>query len=150
MVKNSFSHLCCPVARSMDVVGEAWSMLVLRNLMLAGGAARFDQMVEELGISRNILTERLKRLEAEEILTKQPVQEGGRRMEYKLTAKGWELMPIMIGFAQWFDRWRADPERSPLTFLDRRDGEPIQPLRVLSHDGRPLGPADIRPVSEDA
>ena len=148
MVKNSFSHLCCPVARSMDVVGEWWSMLVLRDLMLAGGTARFDQLVEHLGISRNVLTERLKRLEAEAIVTKQPVQEGGRRMEYKLTRKGWELLPIMIGFAQWFDRWRPDPERSPLRFVDRAKGEPIQPLTILSADGRALGPADILPISE--
>lgn len=149
MVKNSFSHLCCPVARSMDVVGEWWSMLVLRDLMLAGGIVRFDQFVEHLGISRNVLTERLKRLEAEAIITKQPVQEGGRRMEYKLTRKGWELMPIMIGFAQWFDRWRPDPERSPLRFVDRQQGEPIQQLQVMSADGRRLGPADILPISED-
>jgi len=149
MVKNSFSHSCCPVARSMEIVGEWWSMLVLRNLMLEGGTCRFDQLVESLGISRNILTERLKRLELEEVLTKQPVQEGGRRMEYKLTHKGWELMPILIGYAQWFDRWRPDPERSPLTFIDRKNRQPIQPLSVMSADGRRLGPEDILPVNSD-
>lgn len=149
MVKNSFSHLCCPVARSMDSVGEWWSMLVIRDLMLCGGTARFDQLVEHLGISRNVLTERLKRLETDAILVRQPVQEGGRRMEYKLTKKGWELMPIMIGLAQWFDRWRPDPERSPLRFVDRKHGQPIRPIAVMSEDGRALGPADILPISQD-
>ena len=78
MVKSSFADLDCPVAQSMDVIGEWWSMLILRDLMLAGGTCRFDQLVESLGISRNILTERLKRLQDEAIIRKVPVREGGR------------------------------------------------------------------------
>lgn len=149
MVKNSFKHLCCPVARAMDVVGEWWSMLVLRDLMLAGGSRRFDQLVDGLGISRNVLTERLKRLEEEEIVRKTPVSDGAKRMEYNLTRKGWELMPVMIGLAQWFDRWREDPEHSPLNFVDKLNGEPVRRMQVMSEDGRELGPADILPVEKE-
>ena len=123
MVKCSFAHMECSVARALDVLGEWWTMLIIRDLMLCGGNCRFEQLREGLGISRNILTERLKRLVEEGLVDKLPVSEGARRQAYRLTQKGWDLMPIMVAMSQWGDKWRDDPEKISIRFLDRLNGE---------------------------
>ncbi len=120
--------------------------------MIFGGTRRFEQLREGLGISRNVLTERLNTLLENEIVRKQPVEEGARRMEYKLTRKGWELMPVLIATHQWCERWRPDPCNSALMFVETETGAEIGPVGVYSKDGKLLGPDSIRaePRSEEA
>jgi DNA-binding HxlR family transcriptional regulator len=145
-LKNSFEKMSCSVALALDVIGEWWTILILRDLMIFGGQRRFEQLKEGLGISRNILTERLRKLTQEGIVTKVPISEGARRMEYQLTDKGWDLMPVMLSLAQWYGKWRPDPERDNLRFLDKEHGEEIEKVCAYSKDGRRLNPNDIHPV----
>ena len=118
-------------------------MLIIRDLMLSGGACRFEELREGIGISRNILTERLRKLVDEKVVSKQPVSEGARRHEYVLTEKGWDLMPLLVAMGQWGDKWRGDPECHPVVFKDRLHGQPIAEMKVMSKDGRPLNHQDM-------
>ncbi len=151
MVKCSFAHMDCSVARALDSIGEWWTMLILRDLMVFGGHRRFEQLRDGLGISRNILTERLRGLVDSGIVIKVPIAEGARRQEYRLTEKGWDLMPIMVALSQWGDKWRPDPQNADLRFQDQRNHETIPPVAVMSTDGRLLTAADIEivPLKEE-
>lgn len=143
--------LQCPISYALDVIGDQWSMLVIRDLMILGGVRRFDELCDGLGVSRNILTERLRKLVAKGVIEKQPVVEGGRRMEYKLTQKGWELTPLMLMTLEWALKW----ERSDIQnyrFVDELYGKPIRVGDILSEDGRRLSKEDIKmiPMTEEA
>jgi DNA-binding HxlR family transcriptional regulator len=146
------SKLDCPIAHALDVVGDHWNMLIVRDLMIFGGVRRFDALCDALEISRNILTERLRKLIERGIVVKQPVAEGGRRMEYRLTEKGWDLMPLMLLLLQWCLEWEESCDVHSYAFVDRENGEPITAGNILSKDGRKLGKGDIRmvPLTDEA
>jgi len=143
MVKNTFTEKKCSIARTLDVIGDWWSLLIVRDLLLARGTARFEDLREGLGISRNVLTERLRKLTVNEVIRKVLVQEGGRRQEYQLTEKGWDLLPLVVAMAQWGDRWREDPENIALLIMDRETRQPVVPVKVRSADGRDLEITDL-------
>lgn len=152
MTKNIDHELRCSVAIATRLIGDTWSMMILRDFMIFGGSRRFEQLREGLNISRNVLTERLNTMLAGEIIRKSPVSEGAKRMEYKLSRKGWELMPIVTGVHQWCERWRQDSGNTMLGFVDSKNLEPIKAVALYSQDGRELGPPDVRviPRSEEA
>jgi len=143
MVKSNFTEKKCSIARTLDIIGDWWSLLIVRDLLLARGTARFEDLREGLGISRNVLTERLRKLTANDVICKVPVQEGGRRLEYQLTGKGWELLPLGVAMAQWGDRWREDPENIALQIMDKQTLQPVVPVKVRSVDGRDLDVTDM-------
>lgn len=145
------SKLDCPISYALDVVGDQWSMLIIRDLMLFGGVRRFDELCDGLEISRNILTERLRKLVTKDVVVKQPVAEGGRRMEYKLTPKGWGLVPVMLTMLNWTLEWENSDTQN-YRFVDEEKGEPIRVGEVLSADGRKLSKKDIRivPLTDQA
>jgi len=143
MVKSNFTEKKCSIARTLDIIGDWWSLLIVRDLLLARGTARFEDLREGLGISRNVLTERLRKLTANEVICRVPVQEGGRRLEYQLTRKGWELLPLVVAMAQWGDRWREDPENIALQIMDKQTLQPVVPVKVRSVDGRDLEVTDM-------
>ncbi|VUD40540.1 putative HTH-type transcriptional regulator [Thalassocella blandensis] len=144
MEKFNFEKLNCSLAIALATIGDPWSTLILRDFMIFGGTRRFEQLREGLGISRNVLTERLRTLLEQGILKKFPVEEGARRMEYKLTRKGWELMPMLLATHQWCEKWREDPGNSALKFVDALNGEEISAVGVYSKDGRLLQPNELR------
>lgn len=135
----------CPISAALDVVGDQWNMLIIRDLMIFGGIRRFDELCDALEISRNILTERLRKLIAKDVVIKQAVAEGGRRMEYKLTQKGWELMPLMLMMLNWTLKWQSGDLQN-YRFVDELKGKPIRVGDILSEDGRKLTKADIRMI----
>lgn len=143
MAKNGFEDKMCSVARTLDIIGEWWSLMIVRDLLLARGTARFEDLREGLGISRNVLTERLRKLTDNDVIRKVPVQEGGRRQEYQLTRKGWELLPLVVAMSQWGDRWRDDPENIALRIMDKSTRQPVLPVQVRSADGRDLDINDM-------
>lgn len=139
MKLKSFEHLNCSLAQTLSVIGEHWTMLIIRDAFF--GVRRFDEFHKSLGIARNVLSDRLKKLVQAGVLER---SEGPGHPEYRLTEKGLALQPIMIAMTHWGDTYLPHPDGARLTFVDRRDGEPIQPMGVYAADGRRLGPREIR------
>lgn len=133
-LKRSVGHV-------LDIIGEGWSILIIREAFL--GTRRFEEFQGRLGIARNILTARLKKLCANEILDRVPVKEGAKRHEYILTAKGKDMMPLLVALTQWGDKWVFGEDSKPVIFLDREQGLPIPQVQVFSARGEALRPRDV-------
>lgn len=142
MQRKSLASAACPMARSVDVIGDWGSLMILREAF--GGTTRFDDFQKQLEISRNLLTARLKKLVACGVLERKPVAEEARRHEYVLTAMGEDLLTTFVALRQWGDRWLFRPSPPPLRMLDAVDGSELQQLKVRSTRGRELRRADIR------
>ncbi len=138
---EKFDPLRRSVGHILDIIGEGWSILIIREAFL--GTRRFEEFQGRLGIARNILTTRLKKLCANEILARVPVKEGAKRHEYRLTTKGRDMMPLLISLSQWGDKWVFGKGREPVIFIDREHGEPIAPVEVYSARGEALRPRDV-------
>ena len=132
----------CSIARTLDLVGEWWTILVVREAFM--GMTRFDAFQRNLGIAPDILPARLRRLVASGVLQRMPAG-GARRQEYRLTEMGGDLFPVLVALLQWGDRWLAGPEGPPVRLLYRAAGLPVA-VGVRSSDGRALRRADIRLV----
>ena len=152
MPNKSSINLECSVAKAVVVLGDFWTLLIIRDLMLFGGVRRFESLREALDISRNILTERLNKLVENGIVRKAPVAEGARRMEYRLTRKGWELMPIILSMANWGIKWKENDRPPSYAFVDAKNKKPVVTPGVAGDDGRILGPSDMEivPLTEEA
>lgn len=135
--KSSLSHV-------LEIIGEGWSLLIIREAFF--GVHRFEEFQSQLGIARNILTARLKKLCENQILERVPIKEGAKRHEYMLTNKGKELMPVLIALTQWGDRWIFGENAEPVIFMDREYNEPIAKMKVLSARGDDLRPREIMVV----
>ena len=142
MKRTPFSEWPCSIARSMDLLGDWWTPLVLRDAFF--GVKRFDDFQRDLGIGRNILTQRLNRLVDEGLLERRPYQEHPPRHEYVLTAKGRDFMPVLLAMAAWGDRWLAGPEGPPVTFTHKDCGHVTHARVVCSHCGEPLEYGHVR------
>jgi DNA-binding HxlR family transcriptional regulator len=115
----------CTIGRTLDVIGDRWSLLLLREVFQ--GIRRFDQLTVRTAIPRQMLTDRLERLVADGLLRREPYREPGQRSrhEYKLTAKGLDLYPVLVALQQWGDAYLAGPEGSPIEFAHRDCDEPL-------------------------
>ncbi|WP_283816731.1 helix-turn-helix domain-containing protein [Bradyrhizobium sp. AUGA SZCCT0182] len=130
------------MARSVDVVGDWGSLMILREAFV--GTTRFDDFQKQLEMSRNLLTARLKKLVASGILERKPIAEEARRHEYVLTEMGEDLFTTIIALRQWGDRWLFRPSPPPIRMLDAVDGSELEQLKVRSARGRQLVLADLR------
>ena len=135
----------CPVARSLDAIGDWWSLLIIRDAFL--GRRRFGEFQRSLGLAKNILTVRLRALIDRGILTTEPASDGSAYREYVLTPKGRGLFPILVALRQWSEEFDERPEEIATILVDRDTGRPVQKLALCAQDGRSLGPADttLRP-----
>jgi len=125
----------------LEIIGEGWSILIIREAYF--GTRRFEEFQRQLGIARNILTARLKKLCQNDILDRVPIKEGAKRHEYVLTSKGKELMPFLIALTQWGDKWIFGENAEPVIFLDKENSQPIEKIKVFSSKGVQLRPRDI-------
>lgn len=141
MKLKSFSEMNCSLAQTLEVVGERWTMLILRDAFF--GVRRFEEFQRRLGIARNILSARLSHLVSEGILERRAVSPGGKWAEYRLTAKGRALQPALLALVQWGDHWYPNEEGLRVEFFDRRSDKPIRPIRAYAEDGEALEPRDI-------
>jgi len=122
MLKREYDQ-DCSIARTLEVLGERWTLLVIRDVF--NGNRRFDQMQENLGVARNVLSARLGWLVDEGILEKRAYQERPPRYEYFLTEKGLDLWPVMISLLDWGDRHLAEPAGPPMLILHKGCGGPV-------------------------
>ncbi|WP_296554976.1 helix-turn-helix domain-containing protein [Pigmentiphaga sp.] len=129
----------CPSARSLDVIGDWWSLLIVRDAF--DGLTRFGEFQKSLGIAKNILTERLRTLVSRGILEAVPVGDSGARLEYRLTAMGRDLFPVMVALRQFGERHLFKPGEAHSELVDRETGLPVR-LDIRAPDGRSVGPDD--------
>ncbi|HYZ52312.1 MAG TPA: helix-turn-helix domain-containing protein [Streptosporangiaceae bacterium] len=143
MKRTPFSSWPCSVARTIDVVGDWWTPLVLREAYF--GTRRFDDFERILGIGRNVLTQRLNRLVAEELLRRVPYQERPLRHEYVLTEKGRDFFPVLAAISRWGDRWLAAPEGPPVVLHHTTCGHATHAEVVCARCREPLALEDVEP-----
>ncbi len=124
MKRNELSGLACSVARTLAVVGDAWSLLVLREAFM--GTRRFEDFQAQTGASPTILTARLKKLAAAGILDRRKYQQRPARFEFRLSRKGLDLWPVIVGLKQFGDRWLQGGKAPPLSLEHRQCGKPME------------------------
>jgi DNA-binding HxlR family transcriptional regulator len=141
MLPRTYEGQNCSIARTLELVGERWTMLVIRETFL--GRRRFDELAERLGIARNVLTDRLRRLVDEGVLEKVRYQERPERFEYRLTEKGVDLWPALVALLQYGDRYYA-PDGPPMLLTHRGCGGALDDRRMCRRCGAALHPQDVQ------
>ena len=142
MVKRtSFEKDDCPIARSLDAIGDWWSMLIIRDALF--GSRRFGEFQKSLGLAKNILSARLRSMLEHGILATAPASDGSAYQEYVLTPKGLGLFPILVALRQWSEEFDDTPEEIDTVMVDRVKGRPVKKLELHAEDGRLLSLADI-------
>ncbi|WP_426418597.1 winged helix-turn-helix transcriptional regulator [Bradyrhizobium genosp. A] len=141
MVKRtSFEGDGCPVARSLEAIGDWWTLLIIREAML--GVRRFGEFQSKLGMAKNILSVRLRSMVDHGILALVPASDGSAYQEYVLTPKGRGLFPILVALRQWSEEFDDHPEEIATILVDRAKGRPIKKIELRAEDGRVLSLAD--------
>ena len=133
----------CSVARALSVVGERWTLLILRDAFM--GTRRFDKFQHNLGITRHRLSERLGKLVEQGVLTKVRYHERPVRYEYRLTRKGLALYPVLMTLAHWGDEWMDKGEGAPIEYVHQKCGQQTHPVLTCSECGDPLKPEEVVP-----
>jgi len=135
----------CTVGRTMAILGERWTFVVLREVF--NGVRRFDDIRRHCGIPRQVLSNRLALLVDQGILRREPYREPGERArdEYRLTDKGFDLYPVLVAIADWGDRYVADPDGPPVEFVHRDCGSPVRAVVECAAGHRVERPRDLAP-----
>lgn len=141
MRRTRFDTWPCSIARTVDLAGDWWTPLVMREAFY--GARRFEEFQQRLGLSRNVLAQRLDRLVGEDMLERVPYQEHPVRHEYRLTDKGRDFFTVLAAMIRWGDRWLSDPSGPPIELRDRTTGLPVDIEVVDRRTGRPI---DVREI----
>ena len=146
MYRKTFEGMNCSIARALDQVGEWWSLLIVRECTL--GTTRFDDFQRRLGIARNVLTARLKKLVEAGIFRKTAYRQRPLRHEYRLTDKGAALFTVIVGLKQWGDRFGAAARSGkPMDLVNRGDGRPLEPVLIDAESGQRLELTNVRAVA---
>ncbi|HTO68127.1 MAG TPA: helix-turn-helix domain-containing protein [Bradyrhizobium sp.] len=141
MVKRkSLEGDSCPIARALDVIGDWWSLLIIREAFI--GTRRFGEFQKQLGLAKNILSTRLRALVDRGILATAPASDGSAYQEYVLTPKGRGLFTVLVALRQWSEQFDERPEEIATRLVDRKSGKPVKPLALCSQDGRALAAED--------
>lgn len=139
--KAIYNDLDCSIARTLEHIGERWTLMVLRDALY--GVRRFDDFQADLGVARNILTKRLTKLVDAEILRKDPYQEHPLRYEYRLTEKGYDLVPVLTALLAWGDKWETDGE-PPVRLIHTNCNKAIHSHSVCSECGEDINAFNLR------
>jgi DNA-binding HxlR family transcriptional regulator len=142
MRRTSFAAMDCSIAQTLEVVGEWWTLLILRDAFQ--GVRRFEEFQRRLGIARNVLSDRLQRLVDEGILERRRYQTQPDRSEYRLTEKGLDLYPVLIGLMQWGDKWSMGRAGPPLVLTHSGCGHDATPVLACPDCGQAVGPRDMK------
>ncbi len=141
MRRTSFADSQCPIARTVDLIGDWWTPLVVREAFY--GVRRFDDMQQALGIGRNVLTERLRRLVKEGLLARSKYQDHPERFEYSLTEKGQDLLPVLAAMIEWGDKWLRSSGEPSITLRHRTCGKRMRVAVVCGSCREPLAARDV-------
>ena len=141
---SRLSEMRCSIARTLDIVGERWTLLILRDIH--SGTTRFDAIQKSLGISRKVLAERLVTLEDHGVLERRRYQDNPPRHDYVLTEKGRDLGAVLLSLLAWGDRWAAGPEGPPVLMRHERCGGMVHSMPTCSACGEPLHAGEVTPV----
>jgi DNA-binding HxlR family transcriptional regulator len=140
MLGNTYDDQVCSIARTLELIGERWTILIIRDAFL--GVRRFDEFQRSLGVARNVLQGRLERLVEHGILERKRYQERPERFEYRLTEKGLDLWPVVVSLLAWGDR-HAAPDGAPVLLEHRGCGGRVNDRRICEACGALLGPRDV-------
>ena len=140
MKRKSLEDAECPVARSLEAIGDWWSLLIIRDAF--DGLRRFGEFEKSLGIAKNILAARLRKLVADGIMETMPVSNGDGHREYVLTEKGRGLFYVVVGLRQWGETYSYGSLKCGSVLIDKEKKQPVRKLELRSKDGRLLGPSD--------
>lgn len=143
MLPRTYPGQYCSIAGTLEVVGDRWTLLVVREAFQ--GTRRFDDFLANLGLARTVLTDRLNRLVEEQILERVRYQRRPDRYEYQLTQKGLDLFPVIVALLSWGDRYVMGG-RPPLVFRHRGCGGEVTDRRVCARCGQELAPGEVEPV----
>jgi DNA-binding HxlR family transcriptional regulator len=138
---SEIGDVTCSVARALSVVGDRWTLLVLRDAFL--GVRRFEHFQASLGATRHRLADRLQKLVRNGILERVRYEERPPRFEYRLTEKGRDLYPVVVSLTRWGDRWMADADGPPVELVHRGCGQRIMPTLACPACGEPVGARDM-------
>jgi DNA-binding HxlR family transcriptional regulator len=141
MQRTDFGAMACSIARTMDVIGEPWSPLVLRNIYI--GITRFEALQASLGISRKVLAERLRWLVDKGVLERREYSAAPRRYEYVLTQQGTELCDLLLVMVRWGDRWLAGEAGPPVLYRHHACGQISHVELSCSECGEPMRATDV-------
>lgn len=144
MRRASFEDMNCSIARSLEVIGEWWTLLILRDAFL--GITRFDEFHSRLGIARNVLATRLDTLVAEGVLERRPYDEARGRYDYVLTRKGQALLPVMTTLREWGDDWLTGEGNEPTLLHHTTCGNTVRAVLTCDHCHEPLSLRTLRVV----
>ncbi len=134
----ALEHSECPVARTLEAIGERWTLLIIRDAF--DGLRRFSEFQKSLGLAKNILAARLKVLTELRLLALQPAADGSAYKEYVLTARGRSVFPLIVCMRQWGEQHLFEAGEAHSVLLDDAGGQPVAAMEVRSVDGRVLGP----------
>ena len=137
--------LRCPIPAAVELIGEKWAFLILRGAF--NGLVHFEEFQAGLGIARNILSDRLSKLVAGEILERSPDPSDRRKVIYSLTPKGQALMPVVLAIRQWGEDWGYG--EMEVVLADSKDRKPVRRIRVFAEDGRELGFGEMTWISRE-
>ena len=143
MKRTSFAQVNCSLAQTLEVIGDWWTLMIVRDAFF--GTTRFEAFQQDLGIARNILTQRLKHLVEQGVLERRPLAEGRRQCEYLLTEKGRDLLPVLLATTQWGDKWAPNRRGKRVVFVEAATGRPIATLAPRTARGKPLRMEEIEP-----
>lgn len=141
MKRKSFEGNLCAIARSLDSIGDWWSLLIVRDA--AAGIGRFSEFQRSLGIPKNILSARLKAMVEQAIMEVVPAADGSAYQEYVLTEKGEALLPVLVALGQWGADFMFEPKEIGSIPLDAKKKRPLRKIEMISEDGRVLMPKDV-------
>lgn len=141
MLRADYDTQTCSVARALEVAGERWTLLILRDLFL--GVRRFEAIQQDLGIARNVLATRLDKLVAEGIVVRHRYNDRPPRDEYRLTEKGLDLWPVLVSLMSWGDRHAPSPGGPPTVLRHRGCGGAVDVHTTCERCGAALGPRDV-------
>ena len=139
---SNIGEATCSVARALGAIGDAWTLLILRELFL--GQHRFEAFQAQTGMAPYLLSRRLAKLVADGIVTRSAYRQRPARYEYRLTEKGLDLHGVVVSLARWGDRWEAGPAGPPLTLIHKACGQETSPVLTCSACGERVGPRDLR------